>query len=59
MTFYDWFDQIENFSTRSERFYNEIDPDSRTDAKALISWLRAAYEAGYEHRLFQTMDDLK
>jgi len=49
MTFDEWFYGIENFSLRAERFYDEIDPDSRTDTKALVSWLRAAYEVGYEH----------
>lgn len=49
MTFDEWFNEIEGFGLRSERFYSEIDPDSRTDGQALVSWLRAAYDIGAEH----------
>ncbi|CAB4142725.1 hypothetical protein UFOVP447_30 [uncultured Caudovirales phage] len=59
MTFEEWFYGIENYSLRAERFYNEIDPDSRIDTKAIVSWLEAAYKVGYEHRNKELMDDGK
>ena len=63
MNFYDWFDEIENFSLRSERFFDELEqrPYGNLDQanKRMIAWLRAAYDAGYQHRLYETMDDLK
>lgn len=49
MTFDEWFNEIGGFGLRSERFYNEIDPDDSTDPEALVSWLRAAYDVGAEH----------
>ena len=59
MTFDDWFYEQERFSLRAERFYNAIDPDSRIDTKSLVSWLKAAYEAGYEDAMHHYMDDGK
>lgn len=43
-TFEDWFDELESFSLRSERFFVDVErnkPDS-----IMIEWLRAAFEAG-------------
>ena len=42
-TFEDWFDELESFSLRSERFF----ADSKEDAET-VRWLRAAFEAGRE-----------
>ena len=42
-TFEDWFDELESFSLRSERFF----ADSKRDAET-VRWLRAAFEAGRE-----------
>lgn len=59
MKFEDWFYEVENFGLRAERFYNEIDPDSKTDSKALVSWLKAAYDVGHAHALSRLEDDGK
>jgi len=42
-TFEDWFNELESFSLRSERFF----ADSKRDAET-VRWLRAAFEAGRE-----------
>ena len=42
-TFEDWFDELESFSLRSERFF----ADSKEDAET-VRWLRAAFDAGRE-----------
>jgi hypothetical protein len=42
-TFEDWFNEIENYGTREERFFEELDymSDNR-----IMDWLRAAFECG-------------
>lgn len=55
MKFEDWFYEQEGFALRAERFYSEIDPDSRIDTKLLVSWLKAAYEEGYNQSRYDTM----
>jgi hypothetical protein len=62
MEFEDWFDEIEAFSLRSERFYSDLDhtrPDSTESQKRMVGWLRAAYEAGQLHEQMKHWDDLK
>lgn len=46
--FEDWFDEIENYGMRSERFFESLDQfQSREGYNAnLILWLRAAFESG-------------
>jgi len=50
--FEDWFHEVENFATRSERFHDEVthilSEGYRTSIKIeqLMIWLRAAFEAG-------------
>lgn len=46
MRFEDWFHQIEAYSTRSERFWEDM---KRPDADQIEDWLRAAYHAGMQH----------
>ena len=41
--FEDWFDEIENYGFRSERFLDEFKDMSPERA---IEWLRAAFECG-------------
>lgn len=49
-----WFYQIEDFSLKSERFFNECDNylgnndiDHKEEGeKVFLSWLKAAFEAG-------------
>lgn len=49
MTFEDWFDEIENFSLRSERFFEDLnDYEPGINPEIVIKWLRAAYEVGYD-----------
>lgn len=60
MKFEDWFDQVEVFALRSERFYNDLDhhvEGSQGSTKRMVEWLRAAYDAGCEHSVI--MDDGK
>lgn len=49
MTFDEWFDEIELFSSRSERFFSDLDhhnSESKQANQRMVAWLRAAYEAG-------------
>lgn len=56
MTFDEWLDEIENYSTRRERLNEEVDfatvmvgDMSHTLArKRMYRWLEAAYSVGYE-----------
>jgi hypothetical protein len=53
-TFDEWFYQLEAFSLKSERFFNDcehysncVDEDEQKEAeKVFLSWLKAAFEAG-------------
>jgi len=52
MTFDEWFDEVELFSTRNERFFSDLDhhnPNSKGANQRMVEWLKAAYKAGYEH----------
>lgn len=61
MNFEDWFHEVEVFSLRSERFYDDLLTYKLDGVEAahLQKWLRAAYEAGREHETMKYMDDLK
>lgn len=70
MKFDDWFDEVELFSTRNERFFSDLDhhnPNSPGAYQRMVGWLRAAYnaghddgyKAGYDLRVYEMMDDLK
>jgi hypothetical protein len=49
-SFDDWFEEMEGFSFRSERFYDDFDFAAKTnDYGVIIKWLQAAYEVGYNH----------
>jgi hypothetical protein len=41
--FEDWFNEIENYGMRGERFFEELDYMSK---ERLKDWLRAAFECG-------------
>jgi hypothetical protein len=46
-TFEDWFDELEKFSFRSERFFETMSMYSEDEKTAkTIEWLRAAFECG-------------
>lgn len=44
--FEDWFDELESFSLRSERFL--VDVERNKPDQVLVEWLRAAFDAGRE-----------
>lgn len=47
--FEDWYNDLEGFSLRSERFYWDVGFDSphKHSYNIALQWLRAAYEQGY------------
>ena len=47
LQFLEWFNEIEGFGMRSERFYDDY---SRHDVVNNVKWLKAAFEAGFEAR---------
>jgi hypothetical protein len=49
MTYREWIDEIEVFSTRWERAFDEIIPEGPIEV--LEDWLEAAWKVGYEHGL--------
>lgn len=48
-TFDDWFDELEGFGMRSERFLTELPEDKRL-RDMMIMWLQAAFECGRKVR---------
>lgn len=48
--FYEWLDEIESYSTRSERLYEDF-PEVK-DLKKLRLWLKAAYMMGVKHAVY-------
>lgn len=42
--FEDWFDEIENYGTRSERFDDEFSMLGEVKRERMIEWLRAAWD---------------
>jgi len=50
--FEEWFNQVENFGLKSERFYDDIlmcmtcGEDSRYAFDYMVKWMKAAFEAG-------------
>lgn len=49
MTFEEWLDEIEVYSTRMERLMDDINSPDPTFRDLILKWLRAAYEVGYAH----------
>ncbi len=46
-SFDDWFYEIENYSTRSERFFGEAQcPDPFRKTQIMIEWLKTAWDLG-------------
>jgi hypothetical protein len=46
--FNEWFEEVENYSYRSERFLDDVDYASKIhDYKIMIAWLQSAFEMGY------------
>ena len=46
--FEDWFDEIENYGMRNERFFDSLDQFKTEEAynANLVLWLRAAFNCG-------------
>lgn len=44
MTFESWFDELEGYHIRSERFWDDFESQDRD---AMLEWLKTAYEMGY------------
>lgn len=48
MNFENWFEEMEGYAFRSERFYDDFDYAAKMkDYKMIVEWLKAAYEVGY------------
>lgn len=47
-TFEDWFNELENYNFRSDRFFQhlELPQSARERNDFLENWMRAAFEAG-------------
>lgn len=53
--FLEWFNEVEGFGLRSERFYTSLD-EFRTregQAASMMLWLKAAYEQGFNDAINQ------
>lgn len=51
LQFLEWFNELEGFGMRSERFYAEY---QQRDSVNTVKWLKAAFEAGFEARFGRT-----
>ena len=46
--FYEWFEEMEGYSFRYERFWDDFDYAKESkDCKSMVKWLRTAFEMGY------------
>lgn len=52
MTFDEWFSEIENFSSRGERFFCELMSyrEGNISERRLVEWLQTAYRMGVESK---------
>ena len=52
MKFDEWFNEIELFSTRAERFFSDLDHHKPYEGsyQRMVEWLKAAYDVGKSHR---------
>lgn len=48
--FTDWFDEIENYGMRSERFHDEFSALDYVKRQRMIEWLQAAWYCAREQR---------
>jgi len=46
--FEDWFDELERYSFRSERFRETMEMYGNENIEKIMPWLRAAFECGRE-----------
>ncbi len=46
-----WFSEMEGYSFRSERFYDDFDYAAKTgDYEMIVKWLQAAFKAAKENQ---------
>lgn len=66
MTFDEWLTEIENYSLRVERLYDDIDTLTGVDKTLseqirnrgiILNWLKAAYEVGREHEYEKNLEE--
>jgi hypothetical protein len=48
MNFDRWFYEVENFSLRSERFFEDLVHYQGDNPERVIQWIKAAYEEGHK-----------
>ena len=53
--FEDYFDEVENYATRGERFYDEFFDPMKVDRA--IQWLEAAFKCGRETQSEKEIND--
>jgi len=47
--FDDWFEELEGYSFRYERFWDDFDYAKESkDNRSMVKWLRTAFEMGYD-----------
>ena len=49
-TFDDWFEEIENYGMRLERFHDEFSALDHIKRQRMIEWLQAAWECAREQK---------
>jgi hypothetical protein len=49
MTFEEWLNETEVFSSRLERLYEDLNDYQGDNIEIIIKWLKAAYDVGVEH----------
>lgn len=52
--FDEWFYELEGFTFRSERFWDDFDNQNKN---AILKWIRTAYRMGYEEGQKQNLDN--
>ena len=48
MTFEEWLNETEVFSSRLERLYEDLNDYQGDNIEIITQWLKAAYDVGYE-----------
>lgn len=59
MTFDQWLNEVENWSTRGERLDDTFGYLTPSQFKDVYEWMRDAWCVGYNHRNEELMDDGK
>ncbi len=60
-SFNEWFNELEGYSLRSERFLDSLDAFTSKEAlaKSMILWLKAAYDQGCRDAAQDSIDTLR